>query len=216
MLSCEHRWVLHTECCNPPQASKWSQSQKARELASLGCKVHAAPFDAQQQVLPKAREATYSMHPIKLLHPYRNPLINMPQEFELLWYPALLIQFATAGAYTAYLSITNVAAQLYCLDCGELLIWYASFEASSLLILPYLTLENRSYRKTYALAYMLTFMLCSVAVFLAVVGNLPSMRTLDHHWLTELTSLCIINVLAVKIPTWPYSSWLLEAHAEAS
>lgn len=102
-------------------------------------------------------------------------------------------------------------------DVYSLLVWYITFEVSTVLVVPYLTSESRSYRKQFALLVMLLLMTYGSIMILC-----HSAVTLQHDgYESEMHSrikagLVFTNVILVKTPAWPYASWLPEAHVEAT
>lgn len=111
----------------------------------------------------------------------------------------------------------NVGIQIFSFYITNGIYWYIVFEFTMLAVIPFLTIESRSYRKHYALVILVILMIYSILlILLHTVTLLTTTCTELWTYQRKLSIILILNAMLIKTPVWPFSSWLPEAHAEAS
>ena len=113
-----------------------------------------------------------------------------------------------AGEFYATITVINaVAFLLASFDISDFLLWFLVFEITVLTAVPFLTMESRSYRKTYAMVVMLILAFASTAAIYAVISSSVSSATSISSDVKAVSSmswtavlLCLFVVL-VKVPS---------------
>ena len=101
-------------------------------------------------------------------------------------------------------------------DVYSVFTWYIVYELSIIGILPYLTVEGRSYRRANALLITLIVTMVSTCmmVLLCMWTSSNNLDT-DRTW-SAIASILVVLVAMTKLPSYPWYVWLPEAHVEAS
>ena len=113
-----------------------------------------------------------------------------------------------AGELYATITVINAVAFLLALfDISDFLLWFLVFEITVLTAVPFLTLESRSYRKTYAMVVMLILAFASTTAIYAVISSSISTTTSFATDVKSVSSmswtavlLCLLVIL-VKVPS---------------
>lgn len=126
-------------------------------------------------------------------------------------FPLIFILFNTAEFYILITILNVILLLLLTLECSDFSIWFIGFELSILTGISTLSLESRSYRRLYAFVIMMLCTFLSSSLFYLITNY--SKDTNNSLWVLNTI---IILILLVKIPCFPFSIWLPEAHVEAS
>jgi NADH:ubiquinone oxidoreductase subunit 4 (subunit M) len=95
--------------------------------------------------------------------------------------------------------------------CSSPAIWLLIFELSAVTVVASLSIEGRAYRRIFSLLVMLALGLLStgITVFLLSSSEKPAATEAVAFFL-------LVLVVVVKVPSFPFSVWLPEAHVEAT
>jgi NADH:ubiquinone oxidoreductase subunit 4 (subunit M) len=127
--------------------------------------------------------------------------------------------------YLNSLGLLFVLTQLLFI-AGDFLVYFVMFELTVIPLLVLLSLSSVSVRKTYAVFYMIFFVMVGTILFLCtwcyfieyslwLSWILMTSILLDGIDLLVITALSLLFVL-VKIPSFPFYFWLPEAHVEVT
>ncbi len=122
---------------------------------------------------------------------------------------AIAISFVTE-LYTSIVILNSILLFIISTEQVDFSVWFLFYEISLLTGFTTLTLESRSYRRLYAFAVMLCLTLISSSTFYVLLSD-----SISNSSSLILVVLCCFIVF-VKVPTFPFSIWLPEAHVEAS
>jgi len=109
--------------------------------------------------------------------------------------------------YAAITVINAVAFLLASFDTSDFLLWFLVFEITVLTAVPFLTMESRSYRKTYSMVVMLILAFAStVAIYAVISSSISSATSISTDvkavsamsWTAVLLGLLVI---LVKVPS---------------
>lgn len=133
---------------------------------------------------------------------------------------------SASSAFYASIATMNSILLIVLLNTNtDFVIWFILFEVSIVTGISALVVEGRSYRRIFALSAMLlvTFVgsICTYSAinstaatsFSTNIGSLNQNHGIVSSWIGFLL-VCI--VILGKIPLFPFSFWLPEAHVEAS
>ena len=88
--------------------------------------------------------------------------------------------FTAGELYAPIIGINAVAFLLCTYDVSDFLLWFLVFEFTVLTAVSFLTLESRSYRRTYAMVVMLALaLLSSVAIYSVISMSVSSVSSLS-------------------------------------
>ena len=93
---------------------------------------------------------------------------------------------------------------------SDFTLWFFTYEVSVMTAVSAILLESRSYRRFYAFVLMLVLTTVSS---IAIYGVLNFSHLGFRSWVFVVL---LVLVVSTKIPLVPFSSWLPEAHVEAS
>jgi NADH:ubiquinone oxidoreductase subunit 4 (subunit M) len=121
--------------------------------------------------------------------------------------------------YSGIALLNSLLLVIATFETNDFLIWFVVFETSTLTVISALTIEGRSYRRIFALVFLLvaTF-IGSAGVYSALSAGMrldatSSVQISASSW---MLSLLVSAIVLAKIPLFPFSLWLPEAHVEAS
>jgi NADH:ubiquinone oxidoreductase subunit 4 (subunit M) len=134
------------------------------------------------------------------------------RSFPLLSFPLLfLLLFASGSLYGGFLVLNSTLFLLVLHFSSSFLTWFLLYEISVLTVISCLSVEGRSFRRVFALSTM---------IFLGFVGAGIVAGILNSAFASIASpfavSTALLAVVVLKIPTFPFSFWLPEAHVEAS